>query len=582
MIQTNPNQSPTGQSQNGNSNDTLVINPHASPQEEEKKEPIDLDTSKFEKNVVLRQSATWSRAITWTIMGVTVFAITWAAIAKIEQVIPARGQLKPKGTVKEIQAPINGVVKSVEIEDGEYIKEGETLLIFDSEATQAELESLQKIRQSLLQENRFYRTLMNSNLTAPMIERAIVELKLPLEIQALAVNRTSLVEENKLFAIELSGGGNVAGLKPQQAARIAASQAELNSRAAAARLEIEQLEKQLSQNQVQLSDALSILANDRQVLEEIKQRNKLSISQAEESLRIEQEILDNILPLAEEGALARIQIDRQRQQVQDRRAQLVEQKANGTIEYDNQQQQVITRLAEIEQLKEEQARIKLDIAQAREEFNNTIALSEKDLRERMAENNKRIAEIDSQINKIIIENEKRIAETNSQIRAAEQTIKYQELKAPVSGTVFDLQAGPGFVPKSGQAEALLKIVPDAGPDNPLIAEVYVTNEDIGFVQKGQITDVRIDSFPYSEFGDIKGKVYFVGSDALPPDEIYNFYRFPVKVELAQQYLMIRNEKVELQSGMSVSVNVKVKEKRTVLSLFTELFMKKVDSLKQAR
>ncbi len=31
-------------------------------------------------------------------------------------------------------------------------------------------------------------------------------------------------------------------------------------------------------------------------------------------------------------------------------------------------------------------------------------------------------------------------------------------------------------------------------------------------------DVRIDSFPFSEFGDIKGKVIDIGSDALPPDQ----------------------------------------------------------------
>ena len=577
MTQTNGNQS-----KNQTNNLNLLVS--TSEIEEAKRQPINLDTSKFEQNVVLRQSPVWSRTIAWSIMGVAVFAIGWAAIAKIEQVVPAKGQLKPKGTVKEIQAPISGVVKTVEVEDGQKVKEGEPILIFDSEATEAQLQSLEKIRESLIQENKFYRILMSSPLDAKVVERAIVELKLPLEVQALALNRTSLVEENQLFEIQLVGSQTPAKLKPAQAARLAAAQAELNSRAAAARLEIEQLEKQLRQNRVQITDAKSQLQNDRQVLAEIKNRNQLTMAQAEESLRIEQEILDSLLPLGEEGALAKIQIERQKQQVQDRYATLVEQKANGKIEYENQEQQVQTRLAEIEQLKEEQARISLDIAQAREEFNNTIALTEKDVRDRMAENQKRIAEIDSEINKIVVENEKRIAETNSQISSAKQTLKYQELKAPVSGTVFDLQAGPGFVPKSGQAEALLKIVPDAGPDNPLIAEVYVTNEDIGFVEIDQPTDVRIDSFPYNKFGDIKGKVSFVGSDALPPDEIHKYYRFPIKVKLDRQYLEIRGsqKQLELQSGMSVTVNIKVKENRTVLSLFTELFTKKFDSLKHVR
>ncbi len=581
MRQTKENQSNNQSNDKPDNVNVLVSTPEL---KEAKRQAINLDTSKFEQNVILRQSRVWSRTIAWSIMGVAVFAISWAAIAKIEQVVPAKGQLKPKGAVKEIQAPINGVVKKVQVEDGQKVKEGEAILIFDSEATEAQLESLEKIRKSLVQENKFYRVLISSPLDAKVVEKAIVDLKLPLEVQALALNRTSLVEENQLFEIQLTGSKTPSKLKPAQAARLAAAQAELNSRAAAARLEIEQLEKQLRQNRVQVTDAQSQLQNDREVLAEIKNRNQISMTQAEESLRIEKEILETVLPLAEEGALAKIQLERQKQQVQDRYATLVEQKANGQIEYENQEQQVQTRIAEIDQLKEEQARISLDIAQAREEFNNTIALTEKDVRDRMAENKKRIAEIDSQINKIVVENEKRIAETNSQISSAKQTLRYQELKAPVSGTVFDLQAGPGFVPKTGQAEALLKIVPDAGPENPLIAEVYVTNEDIGFVEINQPTDVRIDSFPYNKFGDIKGKVYFVGSDALPPDEIHKYYRFPIKVELDRQYLEIRGsqKKLELQSGMSVSVNIKVRENRTVLSLFTELFTKKFESLKHVR
>lgn len=581
MTQSNGNMLQNGQSQNGVSNDTLMLNGNTPPPEE-KNEPVSLDTSNFEKNVVLRQSRVWTHWMTWTIMGVTAFAVGWAAIAKIEQVVPAKGQLKPKGTVKEIQAPINGVVKSVTVKDGDTIKKGDPLLVFDSEATSAELLSLQKIRESYIQENKFYRTLINSNLNGFLVQQAIAQLKLPIEVQALALNRAALVEENNLFSIQLRESGNTLTLKPEEIARISVANAELKSRAMAAQLKIQQLEKQLAQAQLQFKDGMAKLQNDRKVLNEIKQRNKLYVTQAEEGLRIEREILQSIKPLSEEGAVAKIQVDLQQQKVRDREKELVQQKANGLIEYENQQQQVVTRLAEIQQIEEEEKRFSLSMNQGNEELKTVLASAEREIRDRMAENSKRIAEIDSQINKIVVDNEKKIAETNSQIRAAEQTIKYQEVKAPVSGTVFDLKAGPGYVPKSGQAEALLKIVPEGGVDNPLIAEVYVTNEDIGFVQKGQRTDVRIDSFSYSEFGDIKGTVSIVGSDALPPDEIYKFYRFPVKVELDKQTLNVRGKETPLQSGMSVTVNIKVKENRTVLSLFTETFRKKVDTLQDVR
>ena len=170
-----------------------------------------------------------------------------------------------------------------------------------------------------------------------------------------------------------------------------------------------------------------------------------------------------------------------------------------------------------------------------------------------------------------------MADVNSKISQAQLNLKYQELRAPVAGTVFDLQAkNPGFV--ANPTTKLLQIVPNEN----YIAEVFITNKDIGFVRKGMKVDVRIDSFPYSEFGDIKGEVAGIGSDALPPDQTHQFYRFPAKVSLDKQSLMIRGQKVNLQSGMSISANIKVREERTVLSLFTELFTKQIDTLKEVR
>jgi HlyD family secretion protein len=94
-------------------------------------------------------------------------------------------------------------------------------------------------------------------------------------------------------------------------------------------------------------------------------------------------------------------------------------------------------------------------------------------------------------------------------------------------------------------------------------------------------DVRIDSFPFSEFGDVKGELEWIGSDALPPEQIRPYYTFPAKVKLNQQFIVVNDKKVPLQSGMSISVNIKVRD-RTVLSIFTDLFTRKTESLKNVR
>jgi len=431
---------------------------------------------------------------------------------------------------------------------------------------------------------------MAQDLTPAAVESSIAQLKLPSEIADLARNRAALVAENQLYQAQVNEGASSSALQGDQLARLEAAQREANSRQAAARLEMEQLEKQLTQTRVQLADARSQLIKDRLVLEEIKTRNANSMKQGQEGLDIERNILKDIEPLGDEGAVARYQINKQRQSVTDRQNELQQQEANGKIDREKQEKEVQTRIAEISRLEQEEKRYSLLISQAREKLINTTVITEKDVRDKMADNQKRIAEIDSQISRVIIDNNKRIAELDSQISQAQQTIKYQKITAPIDGVVFDLKARPGFVPQPSQAEALLKIVPDGCPTQIkdaakgcLVAEVDVTNQDIGFVRVGQKTDIRIDSFSYSEYGDIKGEVISIGSDALPPDENHRFYRFPVRVSLNSQDLVLKDQStLPLQSGMSVSVNIKVNENRTVLGLFTDMFNKQVDTLKQVR
>lgn len=534
--------------------------------------------SKFEQKVILKQTPIWSRAAAWTIVGVTGVSLLWASVARIEQVVNAKGQLEPVGTVKEVRPPVNGVVKEVLVKDGDKVTEGQLLITFDSSASKAELSSLEQIKRSLTQENQFYRTVLDKSLSTTELEKAIAKLEVPPEVASLARNLTELTTENKILNFYLYPNVTEVELSEQESARLNAIRAEYNSRREAAELEKQQLVKQLSQNQLKLADAQAKLATDRQVATEIKERNETAIARGEESLSIDEGIVKDLEPLVTEGAIARLQVEQQKQRLNDRSRELIQQRSNGIIEYNNQQQQVQTQLAEIDQLLEENQRLELNIEKAQAELDNVSSLREKDVRQQVATNSQRIADIESQLTKLVVENDKRLAETTSQISRAQQTLTYQELRAPVAGTVFDLQASPGFVPQPSQAEALLKIV----PDDELIAKVYITNKDIGFVQENMNTDVRIDSFPYSEFGDIKGKLIWVGSDALPPDQFNQYYRFPAKIKLDAQYLVINSRQIDLQSGMSVSVNIKIRENRTVLSLLTELFSEKTESLKQVR
>lgn len=474
----------------------------------------------FDQPVILQQTSLWSKLVVGGIISVTSAVLLWAAVARIEEAVPATGKLEPGDRVQEIQAPVGGVVKEILVGEGERVQQGQVLIRFDPTAAAAQRRSLEQLRDSYLTENQFYR----SALSGISLEPSNQSQSIPPEMRALLTNRAALASETALFRAQVYGGDG--SFSDEERIRLSANQLEAQSRAAAAQLEVAQLQQQLIQTQEQLSTARQTLAIDEGILRDIE-------------------------PLAEQGALSRIQMLRQRQQMMDRRA-------------------------EVNRLTLEEQRLSLAVDQARQRLSNTVATTSTDLLARVADNEKRIADIDSQINRAIVDNERRIAEINSQLSQTELTLKYQELRAPIDGVVFDLKArGIGFV--ANTSEPILKVVPT---DN-LLAEVYITNKDIGFVSEGLPVDVRIDSFPFSEFGDIKGEVVNIGEDALPPDQIYPFYRFPAKIRLDSQTLKVNGREIPLQSGMAVTANIITRD-RTVLSIFTDLFSRRIESIKTVR
>nr|WP_144043296.1 HlyD family efflux transporter periplasmic adaptor subunit [Prochlorococcus marinus] len=167
-----------------------------------------------------------------------------------------------------------------------------------------------------------------------------------------------------------------------------------------------------------------------------------------------------------------------------------------------------------------------------------------------------------------------VEELMSEIKANQVQFKYQEIKAPISGTVFDLKPkSPGFVAQT--SEPVLKIV----PANNLIAKVEIDSRSIGYIKIGKAADISIDTFPSTDFGVIKGTVTSIGSDALPPDPSQGKgYRFPAKIKLDEQFLKVKTgKKLAIQAGMGLTANIKLR-KLTYLQLLLSNFSDKAESL----
>ena len=170
-----------------------------------------------------------------------------------------------------------------------------------------------------------------------------------------------------------------------------------------------------------------------------------------------------------------------------------------------------------------------------------------------------------------------LQELQAQITEASVNIRYQALRSPVDGIVFDLKPrGEGYVAQS--TETVMKVV----PYDTLEARIEIPSSEIGFVKVGMPADLSIDSFPASDFGVLKGKVKSIGSDALPPSQVDNRpeYRYPAMIKLDSQQLKLKDgQELPLQVGMSLTSNIKLR-KVSYLQLLLGTFQEKVDSLRE--
>lgn len=249
------------------------------------------------------------------------------------------------------------------------------------------------------------------------------------------------------------------------------------------------------------------------------------------ALKIREDILEEIKPLGLQGAMSRLQIFKESQEVALLRGEVMSLTAN-------------------------KRRALASISEAKNKLKNTKSLSLIDFTTKVEETQKQIAQLTNQISE------------------AKLTLQYQEIRSPRDGIIFDLQpSATGYVVNSERP--ILKVV----PVDQLVARVFVSNREIGFVKPGQPAKIRVDAFPYNEFGELDGRILSIGSDVLEPSDTQNYYRFPITVSLDSSYLNYRNRRLPLITGMSVTANIVLRQ-RPVIALFTDKIFPFWDSLEQ--
>jgi len=142
----------------------------------------------------------------------------------------------------------------------------------------------------------------------------------------------------------------------------------------------------------------------------------------------------------------------------------------------------------------------------------------------------------------------------------------------------------------------LSIVPT---DSHLEIEAMISNRDIGFVRAGQEAEIKIDTFNFTKYGLIHGRVQFVSHDAIqrekpvdpahqrrPGDESESSepagqeLLYSTRIALDQTQMQVEDRLVNLEPGMAVTAEIKTGSRHVIEYLLSPLLRQKQQAMRE--
>ncbi len=191
---------------------------------------------------------------------------------------------------------------------------------------------------------------------------------------------------------------------------------------------------------------------------------------------------------------------------------------------------------------------------------------------------------------------KKADEFSQDVIKAERRVDEQVLRSPIDGTVqqLTLHTVGGVVTP---AQPLMQIVP---VESRIEAEAMISNRDIGFVNAGQDADIKVDTFNFTRYGLLQGKVVSVSQDAIVRDKANakaaaakadgalsdssepegQELLYAARVSLDETQMPIDGKLVKLAPGMAVTIEIKTGTRRIIEYLMSPLLRYRQESLRE--
>ncbi len=453
------------------------------------------------QNLLAEPPATFPRQL---LLGGVVFFIAfgvWAWLGKVQEIGQARGRLVPEGEVYKLNPAQSGKAVRLAVLEGDEVKAGQMLVELDTTEASSKVVSLQQQLAAYEVELNQKQELMAKNQLEAQKRIAIASANVQSQQAAIAAVQVKATTTQKLIGLMES--------------ELRASQARLQKLAplkATTKERLRQLQADVVANQARIR-RLQTLVDEGAI-------SKEHLFQAEQTLR------DRISAITQsqlqEDAVTKERLFQAEQTLRDRLANITQ----------NQ--------GELQHIWAQKAQLQAGIAQKQAEA-SAIQL----------ENQQQAQQMQLDLGRL----KANIAQTQSLLRTAKTKLSQRFIFAPVDGVVSSLSVrNPGEFVQIGQTVA--EIAPRTAP---LILAANLPDREAGFVKVGMEVQIKLDAYPYQDFGTITGKVTSISPDTKADNQQGAVYR--VEVSLERRYITANHQTIPFKAGQTATADIIIRRRR---------------------
>lgn len=453
------------------------------------------------QNVLEQPPANFPRQL---LMGGLIFCLAfvgWAWLGKIEEVGHAQGRLVPQGEAYKINPLDMGKIIRINVKEGDTVKAGQVLVELDTQIASTEVDRLKQMVAAYQDQLDQKQALIEKSRQEANTRKVLAKANLQMQDALIGAARSKATTSQELLAQM-------------------------------------QTEKKASQTRVDELKPLTGLSKER-------------LAQLGSEMKAHQERVKRLKKLVADGALSREYLFNAEQELRASQAAITQNELQENVNTDDRlyeaQKTQRDRTSTITQQQGELKQSLVEIQSLQAQLNQKIAESSID----QLEAQQRIQQLEVEKTQL----KSQIAETQTLLNRARTQLVQKFLYAPVTGIVSSLNVrNVGEVVQQGQTIA--EVAPTTAP---LVLSASLPNSEAGFIKPGLAVQVKLDAFPYQDFGIVTGKVISISPDAKQDEKQGLVYK--VQVVLDRNYVTANGQPIQFKPGQTATADIIIRRRR---------------------